>query len=484
MKREKLNSMAERDLLMGLITSDDFCREIVPILDFRDLDVDYTRTIARWIAEYYNEFGVAPGSDISKIYRSHADDVQDEALLDNIRVFIEKVDEHYSEYEKFNVPYAIQQSVQYLKNQSLKNLAKNIDSFIATGDVVKAESLVTKYRNVEKNSGDSVSILEDSQTVLTAFTEEKDKLFSFKGDFGKLVGEVHREDFIAYLAPMKAGKTFSLIDTGIEAIKNGLKVVFFSLEMSRTAMIQRVWKALSGQVMEDMDLDVPQFVEDGNGRFDIEVKKVHKNASTSLEVEKKQKSMMRMFRGGNIYMFAEPAYSLTVERMETKLDDLEHMRGYIPDVIIVDYADIMCPSDARMEYRNQLDSIWKKLRALAQKRKCAVFTASQTNRGGLNGPVEMENVAEDVRKLAHVTSMVAISRTKFCKEHSIAYFSQMAIRDGEPITRRVIATQCLGLGRPVLDSHWENLVNIKEEDDDNSEKKDKKSKNNYKNRLT
>jgi hypothetical protein len=236
-------------------------------------------------------------------------------------------------------------------------------------------------------------------------------------------------------------------------------------------MIKRIWKALSGQVTEDTELTIPYFVEDGS-KYVIENKTTLKKASSILEIEKKQKSLKRMFRGGSFKVFAEPAYSLTVESLETKLDDLVH-DGFMPDVIIIDYADIMMPSDRGAELRNQLDGIWKRLRAMAQKRKAVVFTASQTNRGAINGPVEADSISEDIRKLAHVTSMVAISKTKYCKEHSIAIYSQIAIREGEAEVRRVVATQCLSLGRPVLDSHWEDEV-ILDSDDNNSEDEDKK----------
>lgn len=470
MKREKLNTLNERDLLIGLITSDKFCREVAPILNPRQLEIDYSRILSGWVKEYVNKFNVAPKKDILKLYRAHVEEISDESLQDNILTFIEKIAKDFDNQKTFNDDYAIQQAIQYLKSRSLKNFAEDIDSYLTTGEIGKAEALITKYRKVEKESGEGVSILDDSETVLNAFIEEQDKLFSLRGDYGRLVGDIHREDFIAFLAPMKAGKTFQLIDCGIEALKNGLNVVFYSLEMSRTNMIKRIWKALSGQVTEDMEIKIPYFVEDGN-KYIIENKVTLKKASSVLEVEKKQKSLKRIFRGGSFKVFAEPAYSLTVESLETKLDDLVH-DGFMPDVIIIDYADIMMPSDRNAELRNQLDGIWKRLRAMAQKRKAVVFTASQTNRGAISREVEAEDVAEDIRKLAHVTSMVSISKTKFCKENSLAIYSQLAVREGEPEMRKVIATQCLALGRPVLDSHWKDEV-ILDSDEDNSDSEEK-----------
>lgn len=468
MKREKLNTLSEKDIIYQLIVSDKFCREIVPVLNPKFLEVSYIKIVAIWIKDYFKKFKEAPKKNIIKLYRSHIDELKDESLQENILTFIEKLDKDYDSIKVSNEDFAIQNAIKYLKARSLKNFSEDIDSYIASGDIEKAENCVTKFRKVEIASGEGVSLLEDSDIITESFTEEQDLLFAYPGDFGRLIGDIHREDFIAFLAPMKAGKTFQLVDFGIEALKNNLKVVMYSLEMSRTNMIKRVWTALSGQITKDIEIEVPYFEEDGD-KWRIEKKVVNKKASSVLEVKKKQTSLKRLFRGGAFRIYAEPAYSMTVESLENKLDDLAY-EGFYPDVIIIDYADIMAPSD-KNEYRQQIDGIWKRLRALAQKRKAVVVTASQTNRGAISREVEAEDVAEDIRKISHVTSMVAISKTKYCKQNKLAIFSQMAIREGEAEMRKVVATQNLALGRPILESHWKDDVIFDDDEENKTERK-------------
>lgn len=461
MKREKLNTLSERDLIYQLIVSDKFCREIIPVLNPKLLEIVYIRMIAIWIKDYFQKFKEAPKKNLIKLYRSHVDEIKDESLQDNILTFIERLDRDYEKIKINNEDFAIQNAIKYLKKRSLKNFSEDIDAYINSGDIEKAENCVTKFRKVEVASGDGVSLLDDFDIITSSFTEEQDLLFCYPGDFGKLLGAIHREDFVSFLAPMKAGKTYQLIDFGIESLKNNLKVVMYSLEMSRINMIKRVWTALSGQITKDIEIEIPYFESDGT-KYRVEKKILKKKASSVLEVQKKQKSLKRLFRGGAFRIYSEPAYSLTVESLENKLDDLAY-EGFFPDVIIVDYADIMAPSD-RTDYRNQIDGIWKRLRALAQKRKAVVVTASQTNRGAISREVEAEDTSEDIRKLAHVTSMVAISKTKYCKKNKLVIFSQLAIRDGEPEMRKVIATQNLSLGRPILESHWKDEVILDDEE--------------------
>lgn len=465
MKREKLNTLNERDLLIGIIVSDKFCREITPVLNPRLLQVEYARIIAGWVKEFYNNFKRAPEKDILKLYRAKCEEISDEALQDNVLTFIQRLDEDYESVSQFNVDFALQEAVSYLKKLQLQNLNADIDAYLTSGDIGKAENLITKFRGVEKESGKSVSVLGNSDALVNSFTKEDDLLLEFKGAYGAVIGKVHREDFIAYLAPMKRGKTWALIDAGVTSMMNGLKVLHCSLEMSESQMLKRYWTCMSGQVNEDkVDIDYPYFESDGN-KWTVEHKTISRKAVSISEIQKKQKQLKRMFRGGDIRVLAVPAYSESVEMLDMDIENLVQNEGYVPDVIIVDYADIMMPSE-KGDYRNQIDGIWKRLRGMAQKRKCVVFTASQSGRASIGKNVDATDIAEDIRKLAHVTSMVSLNQTEIEKKNGILRLKQLAVREGEQEFRQAVCTQCLGIGRIITDSRFDNECDIELEEDD------------------
>lgn len=463
MKREKLNVLSERDLLIGLITSEKICREICPILNPRLLEIEYTRIVASWIKDFYINFKKAPGKDIMKLYRAHCEEIQDEDLQENILTFVEKVCRDFENLKNFNDEFALTQAVNYLKARSLKNLSEDIDSYLTTGDISKAENRIVKYKSVEKNSGNAVSILHNKEAVINSFTQDNEILFNFPSAYGSVVGDIHREDFISYLAPMKRGKTFILIDAGVTAIQNGLKVLHVSLEMSESQTLKRYWTSLSGQLSKDNnEINYSYFVKNESGKYEVEYKTISRKQVSIAEVEKKQNSLKRLFRGGDIRILAVPAYSWSVERLDAELDKLMQQENYVPDVIIVDYADIMAPSE-KGDYRNQLDGIWKRLRGMAQKRKAVVFTASQSGRASIDKNVDSKDIAEDIRKLAHITSMISLNQTPKEKKAGILRLKQLAIREGEQEFREAICTQCLAIGRIVTDSHFEDEVILSEE---------------------
>tara|TARA_R100000152_G_C6753909_1_gene177662 strand:- start:866 stop:1336 length:471 start_codon:yes stop_codon:yes gene_type:complete len=81
-------------------------------------------------------------------------------------------------------------------------------------------------------------------------------------------------------------------------------------------------------------------------------------------------------------------------------------------MIIVDYADLLRPVDKQREKRNELESIYEELRGLAQTFECPIWTASQTNRSGLNAEViTMESISEAFNKCFVADFIFSVSRT-------------------------------------------------------------------------
>jgi hypothetical protein len=87
-------------------------------------------------------------------------------------------------------------------------------------------------------------------------------------------------------------------------------------------------------------------------------------------------------------------------------------RGMKPDMILVDYADLLRPTRSTGEKRHELEETYESLRALAQIYEMPVWTASQTNRGGLNAEViTMEAISEAFNKCFVADFIFSLSRT-------------------------------------------------------------------------
>ena len=106
-----------------------------------------------------------------------------------------------------------------------------------------------------------------------------------------------------------------------------------------------------------------------------------------------------------------PTKSATTNTLRAHLSRLIK-RDIKPGLIIVDYADLLKPVIVRKEKRNELESIYEELRAIASEFKCPIWTASQTNRSGLNAEViTMEQISEAFNKCFVSDFIFSISRT-------------------------------------------------------------------------
>lgn len=135
-----------------------------------------------------------------------------------------------------------------------------------------------------------------------------------------------------------------------------------------------------------------------------------------------------------------PLHRFTVE------DVLTH------NCVIVDYADIMAAADTKFEKRDQVNQTWIRLRALSQRNRCLVLTATQIKAEGFDAwLLGREHFSEDNRKYNHVTGMVGINQTDKEKENGIYRLNWILGRQLKFAEKKCVWTAgCLATGEPFL----------------------------------
>jgi replicative DNA helicase len=174
----------------------------------------------------------------------------------------------------------------------------------------------------------------------------------------------------------------------------------------------------------------------------------------SLHKVKKFTDAFKTMYGDHLRIKAYPAYSANLETIKRDLNVLEMTEGFIPVVIIIDYADILAPENKRIEGRDRYDETWKMLKNMAATRHCLVVTASQSNKKTLEKKdTKIVDVAEDIRKVAHVDAMYSLSQTPDEKDNGIMRISVVAHRWKDfNENSQVIVLQNLATGQVALDS--------------------------------
>lgn len=470
MKSKEVDASIERQIIMYSIVSTRFLRDISIVLKPEYMESSYARIVLKWVLEYYNEYREAPKKHIQELYQKNSFQISDEEDTELIAEFLLRLSNEYKDgeisEEKENIDFIIKNAIIYLKLQSVKRLKDSLEVCLLNKDAVKAEQAIANFRRLETPRDKGVSMFEDTVEVTTAFLEEEDTLFKFPGVLGDEIGTFSRGDLIAYLAAAKRGKSWWEWYTAQMATYHGFRAVFFNLEMTKNQVVRRAWTSLTGMPRRKSEnqvkrtIEVPYFTREGEeGPWSIEVKEKEYPTIDLSKVAAKQKAFRRQFRSGNIRVFSFPAYSATVNDIKAHLDNLYYYDEFAPDVIVIDYADLIVPSsNYRGEYRQQLDEIWKSLRRIAQERNALVVTASQAGRAAFDADAAEKDIAEDIRKIAHVSKLISINQTKAERDLGVVRIQQLVERDDKIGGRKVVVLQCLDLGQVCLDSRLQKDV--------------------------
>lgn len=458
MKRYSVDLSEEKHILANMITDSEYLYGIKDICKSTLFETSYARIIASWIWEYQERTSSAPKKDIQDIYAHKRSEISEEEDLELVADFLKGISDYYEKAPINNLQYEIQKAETYFKLRSLEQLNSQIQNSIIAKDPRAGEKLIAEYKRVEKPTGSGIDLFKDASAIEQAFEFHEEHMFSYPGVLGEVVGSFNRGDFLAILARVKMGKTYYLWDIARYATLFGYNALFFSLEMSRNQMIRRGWQAFIGNPIKAGAYEIPQFEETGeeNEWRVIKKKKAYKDI-LSVDIPKRQKLYQRQLKG-TIRLEVFPSGVADVKTLESCMTNLEYYDGFVPDVICVDYADII--SSNNREYRHRLNDIWVRLRGWAQEKNCLVATASQINKGAYSRDAQMGDVSEDSRKLATVTKMFALNQVPEERELGIMRVEPLLSREGKVFSKQVCVLESRDIGRVYLDSKLqENVIN-------------------------
>ena len=194
------------------------------------------------------------------------------------------------------------------------------------------------------------------------------------------------------MAGTGAGKSHILVHLGSQALKADKTVIHYTLELSETVVARRYDSCITKVKLKDLNTFKTNILE--------EIKDIK----------------------GTLIVKEYPVKSITTTAIKNHLSKLK-MRGIEPDIIIVDYADLISPKKSYGEKRHDLESIYEELRGIAQENKCPIWTVSQTNRTGYNAElVTMDSISEAFSKCFVADFIFTLSRTTEDKNNNSGRF--------------------------------------------------------------
>lgn len=449
----------EVDIVIGLIVSTDFAKQVIPLIRYDLLSIPYARIVARWVVDYFQKYEKAPGPDIAVIFESEKQTLRDDSLINLISTFLQNLNEKYLDSESFNIDYAIDKAVKYLRLQAVENLSDKIRAAKLSGDVEAAEAAISTFKRIEKGAGTASSVWYDEEEAIRSIRgeDEIDHIVRFPGELGKLIRPLNSEDFIAFIAPPKRCKSFWLVELATLISLNRKNVLFITLEMPAAQLRLRIFQRITGMVVDapaegQREVIIPYFDHNFSINGTVHTRKEIREQISARAALKKMKDIQGFVKHDNFRIVAKPANSITPEDIRMILDNLERYEKFIPQAIIIDYADILATSK-KSDHRNQINDKWEGVRSIGQERGMLMATVSHTNKETLYRDVRDSDVVEDIRKVNHVTMLIGVNKLQLDKEQGVQRLSVLDDRfaDFNPM-REAVVTQCLDIGGVYLDS--------------------------------
>tara|TARA_R100001509_G_scaffold55195_1_gene30410 strand:- start:2666 stop:4042 length:1377 start_codon:yes stop_codon:yes gene_type:complete len=363
----------QKKILTSLIFKKPFLQTIFDILDSNMFDSEADKWLVKQTKEYFLEFKKEPTLEALKI---SIEDIQDDILKTSV---ISNLKDVYNYREADDLDFVQKKMIEFCKNQSLKNaILKSVD-LLQIGEYDKIKTVIDKAMKAGTLSdlghdyiNELLSRFEEStrDTIKTPWDVINDVM---DGGLGK--GELG-----VVVAPAGIGKTWFLQSIGADAVKRGKSVVHYTLELNQAYVGLRYDTIFTG---------IP-------------------TANLKYSMSDVEKIISKLT--GNLLIKYFPTRTASVQTLSAHLKNLE-LHDKMPDVVLVDYADILRDTSGIKDYRLQLGNIYEDLRGLAGEYDIPIWTASQANRSSLEEDViEADKVAESYSKVMTADFIMSVSR--------------------------------------------------------------------------
>lgn len=521
MRIQKIEVSADRQIITGMIVSTSFLKGVQPIYRPEYMLADFAVVVAQWCFDYLKTYNEAPGKNIQNIWSmAKRNGSIREEQADAIEQFLSNLSEHYESSEKFNVQFLLDKAEEVFRTRAMQFMAEDIQAYLAQGQIEEAQHTLAKFRLPERMKVCGKEF-RDMEAMQRGFESREEPLFRLPGALGDLLNpHFVRGGFMALLGREKIGKTWILMEMKFAALKAKCNVAMFQLgDLTEDDYRVRQGVRVAGKSNDPRyckEIRIPQLDCYYNQRADCQVpgrknlntlaiinedgsripelfeeaiheqshipccrcsKKSHEQfigvpwytirppvePLTWREADKALQRYEKRHKLGKFKLSVHSNTTLSASGIHRQLEIWRDQDGFVPDVIIADYADIMAPEDSRQDIRAQENEKWKVMRRLSQDWHGLFITVTQGTRMGYDeDTLQGKHVSEDKRKLSHVTAFFSLNQTPAEKRAGMLRVAPImeGVREGYyDIDKQVCVLQCLQIGQPVVTSFYRNKFN-------------------------
>jgi hypothetical protein len=461
-KSLKSASLREMNFLCSFILSEKFCALFHKVFKPAYFENPDYKVLVAYIQGYFRKYSRPPKKLIVSYIEKHKNQFQNEEIYQSLKKTLitsaESIDELLEKYES---QYIIDDAELFIKAAALRMAMDEINLALDNDDEENAMRIYEKITMPEVQRSNIITFEDDLDKQREALRKNRNLIIQFKDEVGLLVGPLFRGDFFSYVSPTSVGKTWWLMWSAKQCREQGLNVLFLSLEMQEQSILKRFEQMYYRRTLYGEEVNIAKFVQDDDNKYKIINKKINAQQLKPEDINELKIKAMGKHPHGRLKIVCRAG--INIGELKAILSELKYQNRFVPDVIILDYADKMTTIKKVNTEREALGVIWKDLRDLALEQNLLLMTASQTNRAAWDKHFNRESIAEDARKLNEVTCAIGVMMDRHDRELGISMLRLLKVRDGYYETRDVYCSCNYHIGQPVLQSVWANELIIPDE---------------------
>jgi len=374
MNKDKLSNFGysfQCKLIASLFKDRAFLQQIIDILDPSYFESEANISIVQTIKDYFHEYKGPPTMEVMSV---KIKEIENDMLRTQV---VEHLKDSYKQLDAPDLEFVKEQTIKFCKNQVLKAAIMESVNLLARGEFEQIKMTIDEAMKAGLERAIGHEYIEDidarylesvRNTVATGWDVVDDIA---DGGLGK--GELG-----VMVAPAGIGKSWALVNIGAAAVKAGLNVIHYTLELNEAYVGLRYDAVMSGIQAQEL--------------------KYHIDEVKEIVGKLKGKLIVKYY----------PTKGATVNSLASHIEKAR-MQGFDPDLIIVDYADLL--RGHGKEVRHELGNIYEDLRGLAGEQEIPCWTASQANRSALSEDIiGAEKIAESYSKIMTADLVISLSR--------------------------------------------------------------------------
>jgi replicative DNA helicase len=358
-------------VLAAMFVDRTFLQQIADIIQADYFESDANSWLLEIVLDHFREYKTPPSKDVLKVKITEIDnDVLKTAVLEQLK-------EVFRYMESDDLTFVKDEILKFCKNQEIKRAIMDSVGLLKMGSY---DEIKSKIDSAMKAGADTDIGHEYKKDVVARYNEAARHTVTTGWDVidDLMDGGLAPGELGVVMAPAGIGKSWMLINIGANAIKQNKTVIHYTLELNENYVGQRYDSVITGIAAQNL-----------------------KNYTEDIEDKLKDIS-------GELIIKYYPTKSTGVMGIKAHIEKTI-MLGQQPDLIVVDYADLLKVSNK--DKHEALEELYEDLRGMAGEYGVPVWTATQANRSALEDDIiEADKIASSYGKVMVSDFLMSLSR--------------------------------------------------------------------------